>query len=297
MSQTEMFAFDVASADGPKTFSGRRTATAATPARPDVPLVVAVHGGTYTSAYFDLPGYSLLDQAAALGIPVVALDRPGYVDSTSVDPGESLILANAKALVDAVGEVWRTEGQGRPGVVLIGHSIGGATVCAMAALNPSWPLLGIAVSGCLLEVPAQARDGFNATPDVPYLELPDDMKEQVMFGPEGTYTPDMPVAGRAANAPIPRAELIDINNGWIQRVRSVNAQITVPVHARQGEFDHLWITDEDQMRQFGESFTSAPSVDARLVPYAGHCVEFHRKGAALELEQLAFALGCAVRPN
>ena len=31
------------------------------------PLIVAIHGGTYTSAYFDMPGYSLLDRAAANG--------------------------------------------------------------------------------------------------------------------------------------------------------------------------------------------------------------------------------------
>ena len=36
------------------------------------PLVVAIHGGTYSSAYFDVPGYSLLDRAAAVGIPILA---------------------------------------------------------------------------------------------------------------------------------------------------------------------------------------------------------------------------------
>lgn len=40
------------------------------------PLVVALHGGTYTSEYFDIPGYSLLDRASAEGIPVIAIDRP-----------------------------------------------------------------------------------------------------------------------------------------------------------------------------------------------------------------------------
>ena len=44
----------------------------------DLPLVIALHGGTYTSAYFDVPGYSLLDRASGLGIPVIAVDRPGY---------------------------------------------------------------------------------------------------------------------------------------------------------------------------------------------------------------------------
>ena len=46
--------------------TGRRRLLAGPPAAADVPLVIALHGGTYTSTYFDIPGYSLLDRAAAL---------------------------------------------------------------------------------------------------------------------------------------------------------------------------------------------------------------------------------------
>lgn len=45
---------------------------------PHLPLVVALHGGTYTSSYFDIPGASLFEKAAALEIPMIAPDRPGY---------------------------------------------------------------------------------------------------------------------------------------------------------------------------------------------------------------------------
>ena len=62
----------------------------------DVPLIIAVHGGTYTSEYFDIPGHSLLDQAAALGIPIVAVDRPGYRGSSPVEQSDSIILKNAE---------------------------------------------------------------------------------------------------------------------------------------------------------------------------------------------------------
>jgi hypothetical protein len=40
------------------------------------PLVIAVHGGTYTSAYFDLPGRSLIDAEQRNGLSIVAIDRP-----------------------------------------------------------------------------------------------------------------------------------------------------------------------------------------------------------------------------
>jgi pimeloyl-ACP methyl ester carboxylesterase len=277
------------------TITGKRRPVTKTAVAADVPLIIAIHGGTYTSEYFDIGGYSLLDLAAGLGIPIVAVDRPGYGGSTAVDAGESIILRNAEVLDHVIAELWEAWGQGTSGVFLIGHSIGGAVVTAIAARNPSWPLLGIAISGCLLETPAQARDGFNALPDILMIDLPTPMKDGVMFGPEWTHAKSMPAASYPSNSQVPRAELIDINNGWIDRVRSVAARVTVPVQSRQGEFDYLWITDAQQVSDFGAAFTASPRVDARLVANAGHCMDFHRAGAGFQLGQLGFALECCVQ--
>jgi pimeloyl-ACP methyl ester carboxylesterase len=262
----------------------------------DIPLIVALHGGTYTSAYFDIPGHSLLDRAADLGIPIVAIDRPGYGGSTLAGPSDSIILTNAEVLDHVIGELWQTWGAGTAGVFIIGHSIGGAVATAVAAGHPEWPLLGIAVSGCLLEVPPGPREAFDALPDVVMIDLPSPMKDSVMFGPAWTHDAAMPAASHPSDTAVPRAELIDINNGWVGRVRSVAAKVTVPVHSRQAEFDYLWITDEQQVKDFGAAFSSSPRVDARLVWSAGHCIDFHRAGAGLQLSQLGFALECSIRP-
>lgn len=278
------------------TFTGRRSSPAATKTA-DVPLVVALHGGTYTSIYFDVPGHSMMEQAAAVGVPILAIDRPGYLGSTPVDAGDSIILANADVLDQLVGELWTEFGEGLSGVVLVGHSIGGAVVTAMAALNPSYPLLGIAVSGCLLQVPSESGDAWASLPDALMVELPSPMKDFVMFGPEWTFTEQMPAASHVADAPVPKAELLDITGGWIERVRTVAGKITVPVHSRQGEFDKLWITDDNQVAGFGAAFTAAPYVDARLVRSSGHCIDFHRPAAAFQLDQLAFALSCCIKPE
>ena len=274
--------------------TGRRRLLAGSSVATDVPLIIALHGGTYTSTYFDIPGYSLLDRAAALGIPIVALDRPGYLGSTPLSPEESTIQKNADVLDEVIGEVWEASGAGTSGVFLIGHSIGGAIVTAIAANHPSWPLLGIAVSGCLLQVPSDSRDQWSALPDIPMIDLPVQLKDQVMFGPEWTYDTGMPQRSYPSNAPVPRAELIDITTTWIEGVRSVAAQVTVPVYSRQAEFDHLWVTDAQQVSDFGAAFTASPHVDAQLVPSAGHCIDFHRAGAGFQLGQLGFALQCCV---
>lgn len=236
-----------------------------------------------------------MDRAEQLGLPILALDRPGYGGSTPVPASESIILTNAAVLQQVIGELWEKHGAGTSGVFLIGHSIGGAVVTAVAAQRPSWPLLGIAISGCLLQVPDQARDTFNALPDIGMIDLPTPMKDAVMFGPAWTHDPSMPQASYPSNTLIPRAELIDINNGWIDRVRSVAADVNVPVQIRQGEFDHLWITDRQQVSDYGAAFTSSPRVDARLVDGAGHCIDFHRAGAGFQLGQLGFALESCIQ--
>ena len=105
MSETAAFTHTV-STDGPAkgmTFSmRRRPGSTVTEGAPLVvaPLVVALPGGTYTSVYFDVPGQSLLDTAETLGIPVIAVDRPGYLGSAKVEveTGGSIILGNAEAL-------------------------------------------------------------------------------------------------------------------------------------------------------------------------------------------------------
>ncbi|HEV8022844.1 MAG TPA: alpha/beta hydrolase, partial [Candidatus Lustribacter sp.] len=119
----------------------------------DTPLIVAIPGGTYTSVYFDVPGHSLLDRAAALGIAVLALDRPGYAGSTPFAPADATIARNAERLDEAIGKIWQAAGSSARGIVLIGHSIGGAITVEIASHRPAWPLLGIAVSGVGLTTP------------------------------------------------------------------------------------------------------------------------------------------------
>lgn len=278
------------------TVSGRKRGLDGGAGAADRPLIVALHGGTYSSAYFDVPGYSLLDRCAALDLPVIAIDRPGYGDTTPLAPHDATVARNAEQLDDILGAVWERYGRGRAGLFLIGHSIGGAITVSIAARQPAWPLIRIAVSGVGLVTPPESLDHWSALPDIPMIDLPAPVKDQVMFGPEWTFAPDMPARSHSADAPVPRAELIDIVTTWHSRVTDIASRVQVPVHYRQAEFDRLWITDADQVAGFGAAFSASPMVDAALYRSAGHCIDFHRLGFAFQLDQLAFALRCAVRP-
>ena len=75
---------------------------------------------------------------------------------------------------------------------------------------------------------------WEALPDAPFAELPAPLKDQVMFGPEGSFAAPMPGASHIADAPALRAELIDIVSHWQDEVRDVLGAIAVPVDYRQG---------------------------------------------------------------
>ena len=273
---------------------GAFTGRAATPAEAagPRPLVIAIHGGTYTSRYFDVADHSLLDRAAANGIPAIAIDRYGYGGTPFID--DMSILGQAAALSDALADVWDAHRGDAEGVVLIGHSIGAAITLGIASAPGKLPLLGVAVSGIGVRTPGSHSAMWNSLPDLPTVEMPGPIKDQLMFGRVGSFGAAMPAASHSANAPVPKAELVDIVGGWQTQAADVCARVRVPVHYRQAEHDNLWVVDEGEIDAFAARFAAAPRVDAAMVRNTGHCMDFHAIGAALHLQQLGFALQCAV---
>ena len=269
-------------------FTGRSNLAEVTPTAGD-PLIVALHGGTYSSEYFDIPGHSLLDNATKQGIAVIAIDRPNYIGSSSLTSEGSIIADNATVLGDAIGAIFAEYGADSAGVVLVAHSIGGAIATIIAATEQPWPLLGLATSGCLVRVPAESAEAWTQLPPIPMIDLPVPLKDQLMFGPPETYDDAMPAASYPSNTLVPKAELLDITGGWIARRAETCAAVAVPVHHRSAEFDHLWVVNQDEVDEYTASFTSAPSIDAQLQMGAGHCIDFHLPSDEFQNSQLAFA--------
>ena len=154
------------------------------------PLVVALHGGFYTSAYFDVPGRSLVETARCVEVPLVALDRPGYGD-TSIDDPSVLTHDNSAAMLDdAIEDLWNGVRDHVVGVVLIGHSIGASIALRVAARATRWPVLGVAVSGIGLRAPERGTP--SQPPSSPTISIPPAAKKRRNVRAAGQLLADHP---------------------------------------------------------------------------------------------------------
>jgi hypothetical protein len=144
-----------------------------------------------------------------------------------------------------------------------------------------------------MRTPPEHKPMWEALPDTPTVEMPPGVKDMVMFGPEGSFDPAMVKSASSADAPAPKAELVDIVSTWEANAPGILGRIAVPVHYRQAEVDKLWIMSQAEVDAFGRALSRAPRVDAAMVRGTGHCMEFHRIGRGLQVQQLGFVLQCA----
>ncbi|MBK5305403.1 MAG: alpha/beta fold hydrolase [Frankiaceae bacterium] len=258
------------------------------------PLVVALHGGSYTSAYFDVPGHSLLDAAAANGFDVVALDRPSYGGSDAIPDAELTFARSAEILTSAIAALWKEVGASYDGVVLLGHSIGGAIAMHVAASRPTWPLLGLTISGIHDVAPAHVRQAWDSMPPGQPVNFVVEQRRMFFYGPDWTIDPGIVEAAEISAAPIPLAELLEVVGGWTEVAGGLAAKIDVPVQYHAFEFEQLWTIDAATVQSFASYFTSSTYVSAELLTGTGHDADHHRLGLAFQLRQLAFAAQCSV---
>ena len=268
--------------------SGRITGISAADGQPGKALIVLIPGGSYNAHYFDVPGHSLIEAAQERGFPVVALDRPGYGGSDPV-AGPTRFAQNADILADAIGEVWQQHADTAPGVVLIGHSMGGAIALHIASRPQTWPLLGVSVTAIHIEAPDIVMQAWDAVPDGVVVEFDEDQRFMFMYGPEGTFEAGILDAAAKASEPIPVEELREVVGGWVTDFPGIAAAVEVPVHYGLAEHENLWIATPESVRRFGDAFTRSPSVSAELVRGVGHNIDHHVGSDAFHQRQLDFA--------
>ncbi|MEV6639492.1 alpha/beta hydrolase [Amycolatopsis sp. NPDC051371] len=268
-----------------------------TSARSGSPLLVCLHGGGYDSGYFDVPGHSLLSLAAEAGFPAVALTRPGHPASESSARRQPSFSEAATIIIEAIEDVWQRFGEGRPGVVLLGHSIGAAVAVHVAAQKRSWPLLGLTVSGVGDVVTSRAKEQFAQFPPDIAIRFPLEATRQMLYGPD--WTLHETVLADIAELPVstPSADMVEMGLRWAADLPGLALSVDVPVHYVLAEFDGFWDVSQERVDSFAGLFPAAPFVDASLWRGTGHCIEHHRLGEAYGRTVLAFAERCAMEPR
>jgi pimeloyl-ACP methyl ester carboxylesterase len=261
----------------------------------DTPMLLLLHGGGVNAHYFAAGENSAVEAAAANGFPTIALNRPGYADSQSLDREHATFSRQAEVLDVAMDTLWAHRSERRPGAVVFGHSIGAAVAVYLAARRPSWPLLGISITSITASAPPFLVDVWQSLPPGQHIEF---VKEA-----SGSFHPSAGASDRkgstmsatAWQALTPSADLIEIATRWPEDCRRVSAEVRVPVQHAVGEWDKLWVVDEMTARDVAAMFANAPYVDAQVLPGVAHAVE--HEGRSHWLRQLSFALRCTGPPR
>lgn len=264
------------------------------------PLIVVIHGGGCNSKYMDRPGHSYIEDAATLGrgCSVLLVNRPGYGGTRGTDTA-SPITASIPHLVAVIAQLWTVEAAQieAPGVVVFGHSIGGATTYTLAA-EPAlpFPLLGIAVSGFAIHHSAAVKAVWAAARDGPARNAPASATlRDVAYGPSWTYDAAAKAAASAGSEPPVQAELMEISHAWPERFAAVAGRIAVPVWHGLAEFEKLWEVGEAAFAEMRPAYKRAPRVELVTLAEGGHAYSFHKRGRELHAMQFEFAMSCVPR--
>jgi pimeloyl-ACP methyl ester carboxylesterase len=286
------------------------------------PLVVALHGATYTSEYFDVDAkHSAALQSNALKVPFVAIDRPGYGNSTSFHP-----ISEDSSYPELYDEwlhkyilpaIWKQFGipQKCNTIILHCHSLGTTGAVIAAALHAreelertddtslrekakedvsQYPLGGIIVSGFGTQLINKEFHIANIDEPPKEINFSSDVKNQMML-PPGTARLEVYGYTSRLNNPCPFDEVHTIWSTWVPRVRTEWApQVKVPIMIGIAEKDCFWKGTDEHADDFASIFTASTHVDANVIKRAPHNLEMSYWSQGWYARSFGFALECAI---
>jgi pimeloyl-ACP methyl ester carboxylesterase len=253
-------------------------------------VVVALHGGATTSAYFDCPGrprLSLLRTGAALGFTVVALDRPGYGASA---PYPEAMRAPEQRVDLAYGAVEKIVGSNPvgAGLFVMAHSMGCELAIRMATDARGGDLLGLEVAGTGRRYQSKAADVLK---DAHLNHRPPGLRD-LLWQPARLYPPELLGAGLSSGGSEYEAAVVKT---WaIQDFPALAGQVRVPVEFSAGDHENVWESSPAALADIAAMFTASPRVVANQQADSGHNLSVGLSAAAYHLKVFSFIEECVV---
>lgn len=269
------------------------------------PLIVALHGGTYTAKYFDVnASHTASTTSDGLRVPLVAINRPGYLDSTSFAP-----IPDGSSYPEEYGAwlhqyilptLWLEFGKpsGCNCIVLHCHSLGTTGAIISASMyakdaNKQYPLGGISTSGFGIQL-AGSRYRPPQDPHNPptTITFPPEVKDSIMLQ-TGHADPEMYSYTEELNHDVPIEEITSIDSVWFPRWKEWAGNVEVPVMIGLAGHDLMWKGTEEHLRDYAGAFSKSERVDGSVIKGAPHNLEMSYWAPGWYARCFGFALECA----
>jgi pimeloyl-ACP methyl ester carboxylesterase len=254
-------------------------------------VIVALHGGASTAAYFDCPGHprlSLLRTGVALGFTVVALDRPGYGSSAPYPVAIERPEQRVSLAYGAVEKILGSRPQGA-GLFLFAHSNGCELALRMAAADRGAELLGIEMAGTGLRYHDAALEILKTATAT---HRPPGLRE-LLWQPAHLYPAEV-LTGITNSSTGARYEAAMVKDWPRQDFPALAAQVRVPVQFSFAEHERVWRSDPQALAEIAAVFTAAPRFVTNEIASAGHNLSLGLTAEVYHRKVLSFVEECVV---
>ncbi|MFB1297982.1 alpha/beta hydrolase [Mycobacterium sp. pW049] len=255
-------------------------------------VIVAVHGGATSAAYFDCPGrpeLSLLRAAAAQGFTTIALDRPGYGTSAVyaadfADPARR-VAATSAAVDKIIGD-----SPSGAGVFVMGHSAGCELALRLATTRDD--IVGVELAGTGLRYSEPAKAIIS---EATVTSRPAGLRD-LLWQPTDLYPAEVLTGALSAPGVAYEGE---VTANWARRdFPALAAKLTAPVQFSIADHEKVWDTSAESVAAVTALFTAAPRVRVNEMDGSGHNIsvgltagEYHRRVLSFIEECIADARG------
>lgn len=229
-------------------------------------VLVAIHGGATSAAYFDCPGHpqlSLLRAATANGCTAIALDLPGYGASAFYHDDMAEPERRVGFALGAVDKILGESDRGA-GLFLLAHSAGCELGLRMAVDDRAADVVGVELSGTGLRYSDEAKAVIS---EATLTSRPAGLRD-LLWQPTDLYPQEVLTGGLSApGAPYET----DVTANWPRRdFPHIAARVTVPVQFSVADHERVWESTPEAAQAVAALFTSSPRVVVNEMPDSGH---------------------------